>query len=80
MSDKQVEVEARGWISFSTERVARPTDKLAMNYRMPRQTLLVSFSVVQGTVGMLSSFPGDVHIVKVKEFLVDEESRLSTFR
>lgn len=33
MSDKQVEGEARGWISFSTERVARPTDKLAMNYR-----------------------------------------------
>lgn len=68
MSDKQVEVEARGWISFSADRVARPTDKLAMNYRIPRQTLLVSFSVVRGTVGMLSSFPGDVHIMKAKEF------------
>lgn len=68
MSDKQVEIEARGWISFSAVRVARPTNKLAMNYRIPRQTLLVSFSVVQGTVGMLPSFPGDVHIMKVKEF------------
>lgn len=40
---------------------------------MPKQILLVSFSVVEGMVGMLSSFPGQVHIVKAQGFLVDEE-------
>lgn len=40
---------------------------------MPKQILLVSFSVVEGMVGMLSLFPDQVHIRKAQGFLVDEE-------